>query len=89
MKYKNTGVPFIYIEPEEQEDRKIKILTNQVVDIDNYIAEFDLTGAELGIKEKVYYPVLIKILESYDTTEEIKAAIKRKYTRIIAKSILH
>ncbi len=83
----NTGVPFIYIEPEEQEDRKIKILTNQVVDIDNYIAEFDLTGAELGIKEKVYYPVLIKILESYDTTEEIKAAIKENIHELLPKHI--
>ncbi len=83
----NTGVPFVYIEPEEQEDVKVKILTNQVVEIDPYLAEFDLTGIELGIKEKVYYPVLVKILESYDTAEEIKAAIKENIHELLPKHI--
>lgn len=73
----NTGTAFIYIEAEEIEDRKVKILTNQVVDIDPYLAEFDLTGEDLNIKEKVYYPVLVKILENFDTAEEVKAAIKK------------
>lgn len=83
----NTGVPFIYIEQEEPEERKIKILTNQVVDIDPYLAEFDLTGADLGIKEKVYYPVLMKILEEYDTVEEIKAVIKENMHELLPKHI--
>ena len=83
----NTGVPFIYIEQEEPEERKIKILTNQVVDIDPYLAEFDLTGADLGIKEKVYYPVLMKILEEYDTAEEIKAVIKENMHELLPKHI--
>ena len=83
----NTGVAYIYIEQEEQEDRKVKILTNQVVDIDPYLAEFDLTGAELGIKEKVYYPVLMKILEGYDTAEEIKAVIKENIHELLPKHI--
>ena len=65
----------------------MKILTNQVVDIDPYLAEFDLTGAELDKKEKVYYPVLMKILEGYDTAEEIKAVIKENIHELLPKHI--
>ncbi len=83
----NTGIAFIYIEQEEPEERKVKILTNQVVDIDPYLSEFDLTGADVGIKEKVYYPVLAKILEEYDTAEEIKAVIKENMHELLPKHI--
>ena len=80
----NTGVPFVYIQAEE---RKIKVLSNQTVAIDSYIEEFDLKAEDVNIKEKVYYPVLAKILEEYDTKEEIKVAIKENIHELIPKHI--
>ncbi len=80
----DTGVAYIYV---AVEDRKAKILSNQAVDMDGFLEEFGISGAELGIKERVYFPVLAKILESYDTAEEIKVAIKENIHELVPKHI--
>ena len=46
-----------------------------------------LTREELGINEKVYHPVLEKILEENTDIEEIKQAIKRDIHDLIPKHI--
>ena len=82
----DTGIGYVVIETEEEE-RTTKILTNQTVSIDPFIAEFDLTAADVNIKEKVYYPALKAILDEYNTAEEIKAAIKEKHALLLPKHI--
>ena len=84
----DSGVGFVYIEVESGEEEKTKkILTNLAVSIDPYIAEFGLTGEELGIKEKVYYPELKKILEEYSTKDEVAAAVKDRKNLLVPKHI--
>ena len=80
----DTGVGYIYI---TAEDRKVKILTNQVVKIDSYIEEFGLSAEELEINERVYYPMLVKLLEENATAEELKAAIKENIHELLPKHI--
>ncbi len=80
----DTGVGYIYI---TAEDRKVKVLTNQVVAIDSYIEEFGLSAEELGISERVYYPMLVKLLEENATAEELKAAIKENIHELLPKHI--
>ena len=80
----DTGVGYIYI---TAEDRKVKILTNQVVKIDSYIEEFGLSAEELEISERVYYPMLVKLLEENATAEELKAAIKENIHELLPKHI--
>ena len=80
----DTGVGYIYI---TVEDRKVKVLTNQAVLIDSYIEEFGLNAEELGIKERVYYPMLVKLLEENTTAEELKAAIKENIHELLPKHI--
>ena len=80
----DTGVGFIYI---TVEDRKVKVLTNQVVKIDSYIEEFGLSAEELEINERVYYPMLVKLLEENATAEELKAAIKENIHELLPKHI--
>ena len=80
----DTGVGYIYI---VAEDRKVKILTNQAVKIDSYIEEFGLKAEELGINERVYYPMLVKLLEENATAEELKAAIKESIHELLPKHI--
>lgn len=50
----DTGIASITIRTDE--GRNIKILSNRAVSIDPFIAEYGITGEDLGIKEKVYYP---------------------------------
>ena len=56
----DSGAGYLYIMAEE---KKVKILSNQTVKIDGYLEEFGLTAEEFGIKERVYYPMLAKLLE--------------------------
>ena len=55
----------------QTEERNVKVLSNMMVNIANYV---DFDPAELGIVERVYYPVLEGLLEEYgDDTEKLKA----------------
>ncbi len=80
----DSGVDHLYIETEE---RKVKILSNRCVNIDGYLEEFGLTAEELGIKEKVYYPVLEQLLGEYTIAEELKEAIHENIHELIPKHI--
>ncbi len=80
----DTGVGSIMVKAEEKD---VKVLTNQVVSIDPFIEEFGLKGEDFGIKERVYYPVLAKILEQFDNEEEIKLAIKDNIHELLPKHI--
>jgi DNA-directed RNA polymerase subunit beta len=80
-KIQNAGVPYVMIQTEE---RNVKVLSNLMVDI---TAHVDCDPEELGIKEKVYYPVLAQILEENDTKEDIEYAISRNIADLIPKHI--
>ena len=80
----DSGAGYLYIMAEE---KKVKILSNQTVKIDGYLDEFGLTAEEFGIKERVYYPMLAKLLEENATAEEMKAAIKENIHELLPKHI--
>ena len=80
----NTAVSHVWIQGEE---RNIKVLSNLMVDVTNYV---DITREEarsLGITELVYYPVLEKILEENESLEDIKDALHRNAADLIPKHI--
>ena len=80
----DSGAGYLYIMAEE---KKVKILSNQTVKIDGYLEEFGLTAEEFGIKERVYYPMLAKLLEENATAEEMKEAIKENIHELLPKHI--
>ena len=80
-KIQNAAVPYVWIQTEE---RNVKVLSNLMVDMKAWV---DVDEEELGINEKVYYPVLEKILEENTDIEEIKQAIKRDIHDLIPKHI--
>ena len=80
----NAAVPYVWIQGEE---RNIKVLSNLMVDITNYV-DIDKEEARcLGITELVYYPVLEKILEENESVEDIKEALHRNAVDLIPKHI--
>ena len=80
-KIQNAAVPYVWIQTEE---RNVKVLSNLMVDLKAWV---DVDEEELGINEKVYYPVLEKILEENTDIEDIKQAIKRDIHDLIPKHI--
>ena len=67
------------------EDRTAKVISNSMVDINNFI-DFDVLG--LGINEKVRASVLKEILDSCDGNDEIKAAIEQRVDDLIPKHVI-
>ena len=86
----NAAIESVWIQGEE--DRKIKVLSNMMVDIRSWVPELegmtpDELKAETGVTELVYYPVLDHILNEYASYEERRAAIRREVRDLIPKHI--
>ena len=78
----NAAVPFVFL---DVENHSVKVLSSMMVDIKNFV---DIENPrEIGVTELVYYPVLQRILEENDTTEDIIEAVKREISELIPKHI--
>ena len=69
------------------EDRAVKVISNLAVSIDSYLEPFGLKAKTFGIKESVYYPVLMELIEASEAAEDLERAIKANISRLIPKSI--
>jgi DNA-directed RNA polymerase subunit beta len=77
----NAGVKTIDVYGEE--DKIIRVIGNQFVDINTY-----LDATSLKVKEKVYYPVLKEILDAYDTDEDRLTACEERMNELIPRHII-
>jgi len=66
------------------DDKNVKVISNLSVDLQSQVS-FDVS--DLGIREKVFYPVLAEILATNETEEDIKEAIKRNISELVPKHI--
>ena len=83
LKIQNSGIYGMNVYSDD--DKVVKVVGNHFVDIKEHV-NFDIS--DLKVKEKVYYPLLKEILDSFETEEEIKAAIKEKERELIPKHII-
>ncbi|ABR50558.1 DNA-directed RNA polymerase, beta subunit [Alkaliphilus metalliredigens QYMF] len=79
----NSGINEVHVYSEE--NKKIKVIGNHFVDIKTHI-DFDIQ--DLKLRERVYYPVLREILDTFDSEAEIKEALKERKRELIPKHIL-
>ncbi|KAB3529494.1 DNA-directed RNA polymerase subunit beta [Alkaliphilus pronyensis] len=79
----NSGINIVLIYSED--NKPVKVIGNHFVDIKEHIS-FNIS--KLKIKERVYYPVLKEILDTFKQEEEIKEAIKERYRELIPKHII-
>lgn len=79
----NTGINEVLVYSED--NKPIKVIGNHFVDIHKHIS-FNID--DLKIKERVYYPVLKEILDSFENEAEIKEAIKERIRELIPKNII-
>ena len=77
----NAAVPYVFIQTEE---RNVKVLSNMMVDLTSWV---DVDPAEVGVTEKVYYPMLSSILEENEDIEAIKEAIRRNLSELVPMHI--
>ena len=69
MEIENAGLLYVMAQAKDDETVTTKVIGNQFVDLSQYV-DFDVTG--LKVADKVYYPVLMEILENAQGEEEIK-----------------
>ena len=77
----NAAVPYVFVQTEE---KVVKVLSNMMVDLTSWV---DVDPAEVGVTEKVYYPLLSSILEQNEDIEDIKDAIRRNLSELIPMHI--
>ena len=80
----NAAVPFVWV---LAEDRKVKILSNMMVDVTSHVDITKEEAAELGITESVHYPVLKTILDENDNLDDIKEELKKNAGDLVPKHI--
>lgn len=78
----NAAVAAVWIQTEERNE---KILSNMMVELTSHV---DCNPAELGIREKVYYPVLRQILDEYgEDHAQLTEAIRKNVHELVPKHI--
>ena len=85
VQVENAGVTVAYVMAEGQEE-PVKIISNGMVDISCYV-DFD-AKKECGINEKVRFSVLAEILETAQTPDELKDALREREDELIPKHII-
>ncbi len=82
----NTGIKTMNIISDAGEEEKVvKVIGNNFVDIKAHI---DFNMDDLNITEKVHYPILKEILDSFDNEDDIKEALRERIRELIPKHII-
>ena len=81
----NAGVEFVMVKSEHDEDKSTKVIGNRFVDIKTYI-EFDIS--DINVADKVYYPVLMEILQENQDQDSIREALQLRKNELSPKHIL-
>ena len=85
LQIENSGIEFVMVQSPVDETKVTKVIGNQFVDIKTYI-DFDIS--DLKIAEKVYYPVLMEILQENEDQESVREALKLRKNELSPKHIL-
>ena len=83
----DAGVNYVmvYAMHDDSHENVTKVIGNNFVDIKGFI-DFDVT--ELGVAEKVYYPVLTEIINDSDDEEEVKRQLRLRRDELSPKNII-
>ncbi len=80
----NAGVWSVLVHGMDNPEETTKVIGNNFVDLDQYVS-FDTS--DLRVAKKVYYPVLMNILEEYQEEEDIKRALVARKNDLSPKHI--
>ena len=89
----NKAVPFVIIEVELKDQdnnvykRKVHIVSNLMVDIEGWVDITPEEKEELGIRGKVYFPVLRQLMEENPEREALLEALEKYNDALIPKHI--
>ncbi|QEK11159.1 DNA-directed RNA polymerase subunit beta [Crassaminicella thermophila] len=79
----NAGIKIVHVIGEDE--KNVKVIGNHFVDIKKHI-EFNID--DLNIEERVHFPVLKEILDTYKEENEIREALKERKKDLSPKNII-
>ena len=84
----NSGISGIWVKVmRADEEAQTKILTNNTVAIDGFLALRDIDPESVGIKEKVHLPVLLELMEEHGDDDELIVALKANRSKLVPKHV--
>ncbi len=92
-KIQDAAVPAVFLNVEVKgndgviTNRRVKVLSNMAVDLTKWVDISKEEAKELGVTEKVFYPVLSQILAENSSLDDIKEAIHKNIGDLIPKHI--
>ena len=81
----NAGVEYVMAYAKDDETRVTKVIGSRFVEVSKYV-DFDIS--DLKIADKVYYPVLMEILEQCQGEDEIRRALVARKNDLSPKHII-
>lgn len=81
----NCGNDFVYVE--DMNGAEVKVLTNSTVELQGYLDNFDIKSEDVIVKGYVSYPVLVELMEKFESKEQFIELINENATRLSPKSI--
>ena len=84
IEIENSGINLVDILVDE--NKVVRVLGNNFVSRKAFKLPFSLE--KLGLNEKVYYPLMKELIETYDDEEELKAAIEERVKELSPKHII-
>jgi DNA-directed RNA polymerase subunit beta len=85
MTVQNNAVNEVFLERDEKYGGgKFKVIGNYTVDLDAFL---DVQPRSVGVLERVYYPTLKEILDTYESLEDRIAAIKARLNDLVYNRI--
>ena len=86
LEIENAGVDTAFVRLSDKDGKIVKIISNGMVDINEYV-DFD-AEQECGINEKVKFTVLCEILDSAENQDDLKQMLIDRYAELIPNHII-
>ena len=68
------------------DDSRVRVMGNNFVSVKAFDLPFSLES--LDLKEKIYYPLMKELMETYDDPDELEAAVKERAKELSPKHII-
>ena len=87
-KIQNSGLGFVWVKAvRSDEEAAVKILTNNTVAIEPFLALRGIDPISVGIKEQVHFPVLMSLMEQNESNEDLILALRANKNKLVPKHI--
>ncbi|MGO1468550.1 MAG: DNA-directed RNA polymerase subunit beta [Tissierella sp.] len=67
-------------------DKRVRVVGNNFVSVKSFNLPFSVE--HLGLKEKVYYPLMKELIETYEDEDELEKAIEERVKELLPKHIV-